>query len=473
MPVVDISADFRLHDLPTYERTYGDHGAPQLSARGRLRPHGASPRADPRGEAGRQPGLLPDSGPAGARAARRGRAGGRRRDQRRVGGLGGRTGRGERLAFVNVDENFSPYGVDGHRHAPEIVQELRGLGSSAPVSFVPHLLPLDQGLLASCYVRLARGVGEEELRSLYEERYADEPFVELVDEPPGVRDVRDTNLCRVHVSLDGAGRALAFAAIDNLWKGAAGQAIQNLNLMLGLPRDGGPGMTFFRSRWVDAPAGVEELDPAELAPGFTAAGVACGLKDGGSTDLGLLACDAETVSSALLLTRNAAAAAPVRVCREQCDRAGIRAAVVNSGNANAAVGERGYRDALADARCRGASASTRSPPGGDRRDRPDRRSAGDRRGQGRRGRGGQRPVCARRRRLRAGDHDHRSRPEALHRARRRCHHLRPGQGRRDDRAALRDHAVLPPDRRPGARARGGTARRRSPTRSSGSPSTAR
>ena len=106
-------------------------------------------------------------------------------------------------------------------------------------------------------------------------------------------------------------------------------------------------MTFFRSRWVDAPAGVEELDPAQLAPGFRAAGVACGLKDGGSTDLGLLACDADRVGSALFLTRNAAAAAPVRVCREQCDRAGIRAAVVNSGNANAAVGERGYRDALA------------------------------------------------------------------------------------------------------------------------------
>ena len=112
-------------------------------------------------------------------------------------------------------------------------------------------------------------------------------------------------------------------------------------------------MTFFRSRWVDAPAGVEELDPAELAPGFMAAGVACGLKDGGSTDLGLLACDADQVGSALLLTRNAAAAAPVRVCREQSDSARIRAAVVNSGNANAAVGERGYRDALA---MRGAAA---------------------------------------------------------------------------------------------------------------------
>jgi N-acetyl-gamma-glutamyl-phosphate reductase len=89
--------------------------------------------------------------------------------------------------------------------------------------------------MASCYVRVTGSPERGDLASLYEDRYADEPFVELADEPPGVRDVRDTNLCRVHVSVDDAGRVLAFAAIDNLWKGAAGQAIQNLNLMLGLP----------------------------------------------------------------------------------------------------------------------------------------------------------------------------------------------------------------------------------------------
>jgi glutamate N-acetyltransferase/amino-acid N-acetyltransferase len=106
-------------------------------------------------------------------------------------------------------------------------------------------------------------------------------------------------------------------------------------------------VTFFGSRWVTAPPGVEQRDPAQLAPGFRAAGVACGLKDGGETDVGLLACDHGEVGSALLLTRNASAAAPVRVCREQCDAGGIRAAVVNSGIANAATGERGLRDALA------------------------------------------------------------------------------------------------------------------------------
>jgi glutamate N-acetyltransferase / amino-acid N-acetyltransferase len=105
--------------------------------------------------------------------------------------------------------------------------------------------------------------------------------------------------------------------------------------------------TFLRSRWVDAPDGVEELDPAELAPGFRAAGAACGLKRGGATDVGLLVCDQESVGSALGLTANAAAAAPVRLCRRECDPAAIRAVAVNSGNANAATGEQGYRDAAA------------------------------------------------------------------------------------------------------------------------------
>lgn len=104
-------------------------------------------------------------------------------------------------------------------------------------------------------------------------------------------------------------------------------------------------MSFFRSRWVEAPAGVEELDPAQLAPGFRAGGAHCGLKKGGGTDVGLLVCDEEDVSSAMVLTRNASAAAPIRVCRNLTDLAHVRAAVVNSGNANAETGEKGYADA--------------------------------------------------------------------------------------------------------------------------------
>ncbi len=107
-----------------------------------------------------------------------------------------------------------------------------------------------------------------------------------------------------------------------------------------------PGDSFFRSRWVDPPAGIEQLDPTDLPDGFRAAGVACGLKGDGKTDLGLVVCDEEQVSSAILLTRNAAAAAPIRVCRDQLEQAAVRAAVINSGNANAATGEQGVTDAL-------------------------------------------------------------------------------------------------------------------------------
>lgn len=104
---------------------------------------------------------------------------------------------------------------------------------------------------------------------------------------------------------------------------------------------------FFRSRWVDAPAGAVELDPAQLPPGFRAGGVHCGLKNGGATDVGLLVCDAEKVDSALVLTRNASAAAPIRVCRDIVYQDRVRAAVINSGNANAETGEKGFADALA------------------------------------------------------------------------------------------------------------------------------
>src|SRR5215213_7551346 len=134
--------------------------------------------------------------------------------------------------FVSVAENVNPYKVEGHRHRAELESEL---GPDIPITFVPHLLPVDQGLLASCYVTPSRDVTADEVRGLFHDAYAGEPFIELWDAPPGVRDVRETNLCRIHATVEPAtGRVMAFAAIDNLWKGAAGQAVQDLNLMLGL-----------------------------------------------------------------------------------------------------------------------------------------------------------------------------------------------------------------------------------------------
>ena len=134
---------------------------------------------------------------------------------------------------MTLVENSNPYKAQGHRHEPEILEQLHAIGSEPSLTFVPHLVPLDQGELVSCYVRPTRSVDQDELEELFGDRYAEEPFVELVDLPPGVRDVRDTNLCRIN-AVSRPDRVLVFAAIDNLWKGASSQAIQNLNLMLGL-----------------------------------------------------------------------------------------------------------------------------------------------------------------------------------------------------------------------------------------------
>jgi len=231
VPVVDVSADFRLHDLAVYQETYGDHTAPELLADavyGLTELH----RDEVRGAR-----LVANPGcyPTAAILALAPLAEGGLAEDVVISAASGVSGAGrvagDRFHFVSVDENFTPYGIEGHRHLPEIVQELDGAGR---VTFVPHLVPLDQGLLASCFVTTSRDVEAEELRRLYVERYEGEPFVEVVDQPPGVREVRDTNLCRIHVAVDErTGRAMAFAAIDNLWKGAASQAIQNLNLMLG------------------------------------------------------------------------------------------------------------------------------------------------------------------------------------------------------------------------------------------------
>ena len=236
LKVVDLSADFRLRDADTYRRWYGEPGAPDLASEAvygltelyRERIAGAKLVANP--------GCYPT---AAVLALAPLAAEGLIEDvvvDAKSGVSGAGRGGSERLHFVSVDENFIPYGTDGHRHEPEIAQELDALGADVPLTFVPHLLPLDQGELVSCYVRPTRAVSAGEVEELYRGRYAEERFVELADRPPGVRDVRDTNLCRIHLSLDQrAGRVVVFAAIDNLWKGASGQAVQNLNLMLGLP----------------------------------------------------------------------------------------------------------------------------------------------------------------------------------------------------------------------------------------------
>jgi N-acetyl-gamma-glutamyl-phosphate reductase len=238
--VVDLSADFRLRDTATYEEWYRAHEAPELlneavyglpeRYRDEIREAalvanpGCYPTATllalaPLAEQGLIEDVVIDakSGVSGAGRAATGKT-----------------------HFVTVDENVSPYGVTRHRHTPEIEQELAALGCEVPITFIPHLLPLDQGELVSCYVTSKGALEGVDLPELYESFYAGEPFVELASSPPGVRDVRETNFCRIFVHRDSrTGRALVFSAIDNLWKGAASQAVQNLNLMFGFPEGEG------------------------------------------------------------------------------------------------------------------------------------------------------------------------------------------------------------------------------------------
>ncbi len=233
--VVDLSADFRLRDLGAHEEWYGPHGVPELREEAVFGLTELHRQAIARADLVANPGCYSTAALlALAPLARAGLI-----EDAVVDAKSGVSGAGREATdvthFVSVDENVNPYAVEGHRHAPEIDQELELLGCRERVTFTPHLVPLDQGLLASCYVTPTRELDAEELRSVFEEAYAGEAFVELSDVPPGVRDVRDTNFCRLHTAIERrTGRPLVFAAIDNLWKGAAGQALQNLNVMLGL-----------------------------------------------------------------------------------------------------------------------------------------------------------------------------------------------------------------------------------------------
>jgi N-acetyl-gamma-glutamyl-phosphate reductase len=241
--VVDLSADFRLRDLATYQYWYGAHPRPELlidAAYGLTELHreriaGASIVANP--------GCYPTAAVLGlAPLARAGLLADVVIDAKQ--GVSG-AGRAptDTTHFSTSGENIIPYKVAAHRHTPEIEEQLDALDPAhpgLPVQFQAHLVPLDQGELASCYVTPRRPVSGEELRELYRDAYDTEPFVEVVDGPPGVREVRETNFCRIFAAADShTGKVLVFAAIDNLWKGTSSQALQNLNVMFGLPETEG------------------------------------------------------------------------------------------------------------------------------------------------------------------------------------------------------------------------------------------
>lgn len=152
------------------------------------------------------------------------------------------------MMFGEVDESVKAYGIGGHRHVAEIEQELAVLGATtgsanpgaSGVDFLPHLIPMVRGILSACHVRPTRPVEQAELDHLYAKAYADEPFVTVVAGSPATKQVSGSNHARVSVSADPrTGRILAIGVIDNLVKGAAGQAIQAFNVVHGLPETAG------------------------------------------------------------------------------------------------------------------------------------------------------------------------------------------------------------------------------------------
>jgi N-acetyl-gamma-glutamyl-phosphate reductase len=241
--VVDLSADFRLKDPQAYQYWYGfAHPRPDLVeeavfglpeahrsgvAQARLI---ANPGCYP---TGMLIGLLPvateidDTGVV-------------------VDSKSGVSGAGrspsEKTHFCAVNANFRAYSEVGHRHTPEMVQELSAAaGRRLPVSFTPHLLPVDRGILSTLYFRPRGGlIGTEAWLERYRTFYAGEPFVEVCAHVPGLAEVAKTNFCRLTVREDeAAGMVKVFTVIDNLVKGASGQAVQNMNCMFGLPEDAG------------------------------------------------------------------------------------------------------------------------------------------------------------------------------------------------------------------------------------------
>jgi N-acetyl-gamma-glutamyl-phosphate reductase len=147
----------------------------------------------------------------------------------------------ESTHYSNVADNFRAYGLKSHRHTAEIEEQLVAAGASEhAVQFTPHLLPVDRGILATTYTRPLRDLREEEVRDAFASRYAGEPFVRLRDVPPTLKDVRGSNYCDVYVTYDArTRRIITLSTIDNLVKGAAGQAVQNMNIMYGYDESAG------------------------------------------------------------------------------------------------------------------------------------------------------------------------------------------------------------------------------------------
>ncbi|HHW42514.1 N-acetyl-gamma-glutamyl-phosphate reductase [Desulfofundulus thermobenzoicus] len=250
--LVDLGADFRLHEVQVYQDWYRlEHTAPELLPRavyGLPEIHREKIRS---ARLVANPGCYPTSAIlALAPLLKRGLVD---TDTIVIDSKSGVSGAGRGLSltthYCEVNESIKAYGVASHRHTPEMEQELSGLaGKRVVISFTPHLTPMNRGILSTIYARLLMSLGQEEILSLYREFYREAKFVRVLPAGmlPATKMVVGSNHCDIGLVVDSrTGRVVVVSAIDNLIKGAAGQAVQNMNIMFGLPEDtglAGPGM---------------------------------------------------------------------------------------------------------------------------------------------------------------------------------------------------------------------------------------
>jgi N-acetyl-gamma-glutamyl-phosphate reductase len=253
--VIDLSGSFRLRNSAEYPPFYGfTHSAPELLAEAAYGLPELFREEIPPARLVANPGCYPTA--CALAVAPLLRAGLLDEGSLILNAASGTTGAGrkgsEELSFSEVDEDFRAYRVLRHQHTPEIAQALaRVAGRPVPLTFTPHLLPLKRGILVTAYARLRPGATPDEARAALAQAYASSPFVTVLDSPDAVnlKSVVCTNRCLVALAADAGGydpgRVVVTAAIDNLVKGAAGQAVQNLNLVMGW--DEGRGLSTLRS----------------------------------------------------------------------------------------------------------------------------------------------------------------------------------------------------------------------------------
>ena len=238
--VIDLSADFRLHDPEAYQRWYRPHKIPRLLREAVYGLTEIHREAIKKARLVANPGCYPTGAVLGLAPLFSKKL---VRKTVVIDAKSGVTGAGRSsavdLSFSEVNENFKAYNVGVHRHMPEIEQELGELGGTAvSVLLAPHLVPMSRGILSTMYVEFTKAPEEAVLAKLYRNFYRDEPFIRILPAGtfPQTKDVRGSNDCAIGFRYDSrTERLVVITAIDNLVKGAAGQAVQNMNLMYGWP----------------------------------------------------------------------------------------------------------------------------------------------------------------------------------------------------------------------------------------------